>query len=89
MKGNVVALVESNKPKLSLCGSGLPHDSATCRGREMMREMHDHHVKQSENTPSQPEGALYVGHKRLSVTDRHEDGTLSTVVVSGEDVFGS
>ena len=86
LKGDA-ASVESVKPKTSMCGSGLPHDRAIHQGRNMMREMHDLHLKQTENAPNQPEGALYVGHNRISVTYRHEDGKLCTVVVSGEDVF--
>jgi hypothetical protein len=80
--------IEYEKPKTTPCGSGIHHDRAVSHGRKMMREMHSHQQKQSGDYSTQSEGAFYVGHKRISVTYRQDDGTLCTVVVSDEDAFG-
>ena len=77
---------ETTKSKAS-CHSGIVHERALRHGRTMLRNVHDHHMKQGKPTPTTPEGYMYVGNQLITVMYQHEDGMLCSVDVHNDDLF--
>jgi hypothetical protein len=70
--------------KTSRCHSGMVHDRALRHGRKVLRDVHTHHASQSKRVP---DGVTFVGNRQITVAYKHEDGTLCSVVVPGDDLF--
>jgi hypothetical protein len=62
------------------CHQGTVYESAINHGQKMLRKMHENHVTQSER-PTLSDDIEFVGHRRLTVAYKHEDGTLCSAIV--------
>lgn len=80
LKGKVSS---ESKQSTSSCYSGIVHQRAVHHGRKLLRDVHDHHVEQTESKPT-PEGVVFTGNQRITVLYQHEDGTLCSVVVPAD-----
>jgi hypothetical protein len=70
----------SNGGQESSCHQGTVYERAIFHGQQMLRKMHDHHLEQLKDT-ALPEDIEFVGHKRVTVAYKHEDGTVCSVIV--------
>ena len=79
------AMIDEHPKSKTSCHSGVVHQRALRHGRKMLRDVHDHHMKQSKPTTT-PEGFMYVGNRRVTVMYEHEDGILCSVDVLNDDL---
>jgi hypothetical protein len=67
---NINEDMEVVEPKMTSCHSGIVHERALRRGKEMLRDTSTHHMLQT-----------------VTVTYKHEDGTLCSTLVEADDLF--
>jgi hypothetical protein len=76
----------SDKSKTS-CHAGVVHQRALGHGRKLLRDVHEHHMKQKQQSRTPLEGVEFVGNRLVTVMYEHEDGTLCSVDVINDDLF--
>jgi hypothetical protein len=81
LKGMVLS--ESKSSTVS-CNSGMVHERAVRHGRQMLRDVHDHHMGPAQPDTPTPEGVVFTGNRRVTAIYQHEDGTLCSVVVPAD-----
>jgi hypothetical protein len=68
----------------SSCYSGKIYDNVVRRGRQMLRDVHDYHMKQGLPSKHTSGEIVFTGHQSITVMYELEDGTLCSTVVKAD-----